>query len=97
MLAVYFVVAYIRCRRDFCTSLPVENPFALQWLAEHQGRRPITIRQSSSVLAPLTYGILRPVILMPAKTDWAECEALRYVLTHEYVHIRRFDGIVKFF
>ena len=39
--------------------------------------------------------MLRPVILLPKKTDWTDEEALRYVLEHEFVHIRRFDSVGK--
>ena len=43
----------------------------------------------------MTYGILRPVILLPKNTDWSDTERLRYVLEHELVHIRRLDGLNK--
>lgn len=93
--ALYFTLAYIRCLRRFMTSQQVENDFTIHWLAEHSCRRPVTIRQSSDISAPLTYGIARPVILMPSGTDWAGTKELQYVLAHEYVHIRRFDGVTK--
>lgn len=93
---LYFVIAYIRCRRGFITSLPVENAFVKQWLRAHKCKRHIKIHQTSVISAPLTYGIFRPVILMPTQTDWTDTKKLQYVLTHEYVHIRRFDGVTKF-
>jgi len=95
LLAMYFTVAYMRCRSRFMTSQPVKNAFAAQWLAGHRCGRTVTIRQSGEIKAPLTYGVIRPVILMPAGTDWEGTKELQYVLTHEYVHIRRFDGVTK--
>ncbi|WP_125144177.1 M56 family metallopeptidase [Clostridium transplantifaecale] len=95
LCALYFTIAYIRCRRGFMTSLPAENDFAVEWLASHRCNRPLSIRRSGSITAPLTYGLFRPVILMPVQTDWADTKKLRYILTHEYVHIRRFDGGTK--
>lgn len=94
--ALYFGIAYSRCLRRFMTSQRVENAFTHNWLTGHACKRPITIRQASGISAPLTYGIIRPVILMPAGTDWTDTEELQYVLAHEYVHIRRFDGVTKF-
>ena len=91
----YFLVSYARCRREFQTSLPVDNSFIRQWLKEHPSKRPIEIRRSDLVSAPLTYGIFRPVILMPKKTDWDNEGQLKFILLHEYVHIRRFDAAVK--
>ncbi len=32
---------------------------------------------------------------MPKKTNWEDKDALRYVLAHEFVHIRRFDAVTK--
>lgn len=95
LCALYFTASYVRCRRRFMTSRPVENGFAVQWLAGHTCRRPVAIRQADCIAAPLTYGIVRPVILMPARTDWSDTKKLQYILTHEYVHIRRFDGGIK--
>ena len=94
-LAGYFTAAYIKCRRMFRESLPVENAWASQWLASHPPRRPVALRQSGRIPAPLTYGILRPVILMPKSTDWDDPESLRYVLAHESAHICRFDALAK--
>lgn len=95
LCALYFAIAYIRCRREFRTSQPVENSFTAGWLLEHKCGRPITIRQTADISAPLTYGIFRPIILMPNEMDWTDTRKLHYVLTHEYVHIQRFDGLTK--
>ena len=93
--AMVFAAAYWKCRQEFQTSLPVENDFIKSWLNTHRQKRPISIRQSSRFSAPLTYGVFRPVILMPISTDWENTNGLQYVLAHEYVHIRRFDSITK--
>ena len=93
--AMFFAVSYWKCRQEFQTSLPVDNDFTRKWLNAHWQRRGISIRQSSRFSAPLTYGIFRPVILVPTSTKWENTKSLQYVLAHEYVHIRRFDSIRK--
>lgn len=93
--AVFFSLAYWKCRKEFQTSLPVRNDFTKKWLSVHQQGRRISIRQSGRFSAPLTYGVLHPVILMPTSTKWENTDSLEYVLAHEYVHIRRFDSIRK--
>jgi beta-lactamase regulating signal transducer with metallopeptidase domain len=93
--AVFFSLAYWKCWKEFQTSLPVGNDFTENWLCVHQQRRRISIRQSGRFSAPLTYGVVHPVILMPMSTKWENTDSLEYVLTHEYVHIRRFDSIRK--
>ena len=95
LCALFFIVSYIRCHLEFRTSVPVHNVFADYWLHEHRLRRSVEIRQSDIISAPLTYGILRPVILMPKKTDWDNRQQLQYVLLHEYIHICRFDMVWK--
>ena len=95
LCAAFFAVAYCKCRREFRMSLPVENDYTRRWLAEHPLRRRLTIRQSDRVSSPLTFGVLRPVILMPKAIDWTDERALAYVLEHEFVHIRRFDALSK--
>ena len=44
---------------------------------------------------PLTYGLLRPVILLPKTLDRSDVSRLAFVLTHEMAHIRRFDALSK--
>ena len=93
--AVFFAVAYWKCHKEFKASLPVDNEYVKLWLSEHRIHRNIEIRQSDRVSAPLTFGVFRPVILVPKTVDWDNLDTLKYVLTHEYVHIRRFDAVTK--
>ena len=67
--AVFFVIAYLRCRREFEMSLPVHHDFSARWLREHPLRRRVQLRQSDRIKTPLTYGVLKPVILLPKETD----------------------------
>lgn len=95
LCALFFAVVYIKCRREFNMSLPVEHEYAGRWLENHRLRRRLSIRQSDRISAPLSYGILKPVILLPKTVDWSDEDAISYVLEHEYVHIRRFDSVMK--
>ena len=90
-----FAAAYIKCRREFQTSLPVKNDFVETWLREHPLKRGLSVRQSDRFSTPLTYGICRPVILLPKSISGENPRILQYVLTHEYVHICRFDSAAK--
>ena len=53
------------------------------------------MRCSDRVDSPLTYGLLRPVILLPKTLDRSDVSRLAFVLTHEMAHIRRFDALSK--
>ena len=95
LLAIYFSISYFRSMRKFRMSIPDNTPYIQNWLTAHQISRPLAVRSSDLISSPLTYGILHPVILLPKKLDRNDQVALKYVLTHEYVHIRRFDAITK--
>lgn len=91
----YFVTLYLHSHRRFAASLPLENTYVDVWLATHPLRRAVRVRQSDQITSPLTYGILRPVILLPKAALRLPPERLSAILAHEHTHIRRFDAITK--
>ncbi|MDE7219888.1 MAG: peptidoglycan DD-metalloendopeptidase family protein [Oscillospiraceae bacterium] len=97
LLAGGFLWSHLRSRRIYASSLPCRDGFVLDWLAAHPLRRPVQARVSDRVAAPLTYGVLYPVILLPSGMDWRDRETLSCVLAHEHTHIRRFDPLRKVF
>ncbi|MDP4120307.1 MAG: M56 family metallopeptidase [Bacillota bacterium] len=92
---IFFMVSYIRCCKEFSVALPFENKFITLWKQEHPMRLPVRIKCSDRIKAPLTYGVFRPVVLLPVKSDLTDETELRYVLAHEYMHIKRFDTLTK--
>lgn len=95
IIAAFFGINYWKGVREFRMSLPVENEFVNEWLSSHQLRRNITIRQYDCIHTPLTYGIFRPVILLPKESLEQSPSTLNFILAHEWVHIRRFDCVTK--
>lgn len=93
--AGFLTLSYLKCLSKFRMSLPVREGYGAAWLKEHPLKRTVSIHQSDMVMAPLTYGLFHPVILMPGSVDWNDKEELQYILMHEYVHIRRFDTVTK--
>lgn len=93
LLALGFLWSHLRGRKIYASSLPFRDGFVSDWLAERPLRRPIQVRCSDRIAAPLTYGVLYPVILLPRGVDWGD--DLPCVLAHEYEHIRRFDALRK--
>ena len=95
LLTAYFAVSYVRCLRTFQTSLPEHSPKVEAWLAEHRLARRVCVRCSDQITSPLTYGIFRPVILLPETLDRRDTATLQFVLTHEWVHVWRWDALMK--
>jgi len=94
-VALFILVAHLRSRKEYRTSLPLNNSYVQNWLSEQKGMRTIHARQSDRIATPLTYGILRPVILFPKTINWEDTMQLQYILTHEMTHIKRFDILTK--
>ena len=97
LLAGGFLWSHLRSREVYASSLPCCDSFVLDWLAGHSLYRPVQARISDQITAPLTYGVLYPVILLPRGMDWEDRETLSCVLSHEHTHIRRFDALRKLF
>lgn len=95
LMAAYFAVLWLRARRRFCRSCPDNSPAVRKFLAARRLRRPLEVRRSALVPSPLTYGILHPVILLPEGLDRGDETALTCILTHEFIHVRRFDAAAK--
>jgi TonB family protein len=52
---------------------------------------PVDVLEATSEAMPLTFGVFRPTVLLPAgAAEWAP-ERLRIVLLHELAHVRRGD------
>jgi len=96
LLSLFFIISHIRFRKDYVTALPVENDFIKRWLHSANLFRKIQVKQSDRIAIPMTYGILKPIILFPKTTNWQDKEGLNYVLIHELAHVKRFDVLFKF-
>lgn len=94
--AVFFGSAYVREYREFRMSLLVREEVVERWMREHRIWRRVSVRELDRILTPLTYGVVRPVILVPKGMDWEDEEQISYILMHEWVHICRLDQVMKF-
>ena len=58
-------------------------------------RRSLRVLESDHATGPCTWGLMRPVVLLPAAgADWPESER-RFALLHEVAHIRRCDYLTS--
>ena len=84
-------------RRLRLGSRPITDPdaTAIQSEVAIGKTRMARLAESEAVTVPLTLGLKRPLILLPA--DWREWETqkLRAVLAHEMAHVARKDALVQ--
>lgn len=84
-LLLFFSLSHLRLRRTFRFSVPMPEEAGLC----------ANVRMLDGLGSPLTYGVFRPVILLPASFDWRDRQQLTQVLLHENAHIRYRDVSVK--
>lgn len=103
IFAAFFLIGYLRGLRAFAVAIPVKEEAVTEWAAGHPLRRNYAVKKLRGLSGPLTYGIRKPVILLPEilceglATGGISKEELSYILWHEYIHIRRWDALTKIF
>ncbi len=93
--AVVLVLSYILSFRRFRRSEDLETDFISSFQSSNKLRRTVTVKLSDKTTTPMTYGIIHPVILLPMGMDLSDQKQLKYVLMHEYIHIRKLDNLLK--
>lgn len=95
LCALFFIIPHLRYRKIYKMAVPIRNEFIKKWQHSNLLRRDVQIRQLDNISTPLTYGIFRPVVLLPKNLDYDEEKQLALILTHEFTHIKRFDTLMK--
>lgn len=95
LCAVVFAFATLRSRRMLRQAEPVSSAAIEEWLVAHPLRRPLCIRVTPCLDAPMTCGVLRPVIYLPPDMAGQDDPRQSFALEHEFIHIRRFDMLLK--
>lgn len=96
IFANFFAFVYIKSKKIFNKSTLVNNSFIKEWQNKNKLIRDVEIRESAQISTPLSYGLIKPVILIPKNLNKENTVLLEYILTHENVHIKHFDILLKF-
>lgn len=97
LLLMTLAVIFCRSKRELRTALPLQRqePVIEAWRVRHPLRRKLTILTFDRMDTPVTCGTWRPKIILPANLNTGNAQAMDYILTHEYMHIRYFDTVWK--
>ena len=87
---------HLRSLRRSSSSCVLGEALLRRLSAEAGIRRPVVVRVHRSIPGPMTYGVCRPVILLPLDADdWSEDELSRAMI-HELEHVRRGDWLSQY-
>ena len=99
VVALGLVRGWLRVRRTAAAAAAVDDA---AWIALLAGcaarvglRRPVRLLRHPEAAAPLTWGVRRPVVLLPAGADEWPRSHREAVLLHELAHVRRLDCLVQ--
>ena len=96
IVGMFFVILYAFGYRKFRRAIPIEHDAARAWMKTRPLKRKFAVKSLEGLDSPMTYGVLRPVILAPGAASWWDGPEAKFALEHEYVHMRRFDAAFKF-
>lgn len=92
LLVSVFIALWVYWQLRFFKSTNSQRSAVTEWLNNNNVSRRITVKDYSGSLTPLTYGFLRPVILLPTSIKDKDVPV---ILMHEYTHIKRGDNFTK--
>jgi len=93
LMVTYFAIGYVCSLRRFQKAVPVDCA-SIRTVFSNAWEKRIQVRMIQDESAPLTYGIFRPVVLLPVQIV-EKRESVSYILLHEFMHIRRLDCLSK--
>lgn len=95
ILILAFTAIHFNARKKYADSLPYENEELIAFINSYNLRRRISLRYSDKISAPITYGVIKPVIVLPKACAKENFEHIECIIAHEMAHIRFFDVLYK--
>lgn len=93
---VIYLIRYIRGYRLLLEAIPLKGEAWENMCSRGNGSKRIALLVSDRIATPVTFGVLKPRIVLPKGMLAAGKEQLEYILQHEMVHIKRHDNLLIF-
>jgi beta-lactamase regulating signal transducer with metallopeptidase domain len=90
MLKVWWIARKVEPITDVCWEMMTRN-----LATKLQLRKPIKLQKSKRIAVPMTWGTLRPVVLLPDESEEWSLQCRSIVLLHELAHVKRFDCLTQ--
>lgn len=95
LLLVWMSLRYACFYLSLRHAAPVVESVLGGWLREKTFRRTVRVRTMEGVLSPFTYGVVRPVVIVPRGFGRHSSETDYMAFSHELVHVSRMDVLLK--
>lgn len=95
LLLLFAGAVYLKYYIRFKDSKVFENELCYEIIEKEDLRRKVVVKTNNNIKSPLTYGIMKPVILLPTGLINYSNEELEFILLHELTHIKKFDQLYK--
>ena len=89
-LKVWWVARKAEPITDVCWEMMTHN-----LATKLQLRKPIKLQKSKRIAVPMTWGTVRPVVLLPDESEEWSLQCRSIVLLHELAHVKRFDCLTQ--
>lgn len=90
---VYFTAAYFHSKRKFRFCQVVNDEKLSEFIRLQGIRRKVKVLVSDNAISPMTYGIIKPVVVLSDNSS----QHIEFVLKHELSHIKSLDVLKKAF
>ena len=97
-MVVFLVVFGTLYRKEYQrirTALPVSKEHDNYFRSKVTIPNHVKLLTSDRISTPLTYGVLSPKIILPKIYKLSDSTKIKYILTHELIHIKRLDNLWK--
>lgn len=96
LIGVYMIFRIIRATRAIShSSIIQDDEYIDEFLKENKLKRKVQVLINDCLKYPITYGIIEPKIIIQSEL-MEDRDMLKYILTHEMIHIRKFDILFSY-
>ncbi len=92
---VVLLLQKYRCHVKLKNRLLIEHNETINSILREMNMGHILVFTNDEIASPLVCGLFAPRIYLPTRMDFRNAELLRHILTHEAMHIKRKDNLIK--
>lgn len=95
LTVIILLLQKYRCHVKLKNRLLIEHNETINTILREMNMGHILVFTNDEIASPLVCGLFAPRIYLPTRMDFKNTELLRHILTHEAMHIKRKDNLIK--